>query len=481
MTTSPKLNTIHEPVRRDVRVRTRSLQVAGNIPIDGAFDPDDEVAQYNRSLQQYGTVGRRYTTTSPGPYNRSLSPQSYLTQQPSQNRLARMQSLARSEEQLHKPQVMVEYLRPVGILTGNQSPPPRPGSAQAHRSRDNSQESVGHVTRINIEEKEEHRERSDSRTRRKSSRDNKEDSRSRERSDSRKKSSSKSRDHDKKKKKKKRSRSRKRSRSKSASSSSSGSSGSDSGSDSESESESGSESDSKDRKHRKKSRKSRKSDDHRKSSRKESKSKHRKKSRRHRDDSSPEKKHRSKSSKSDKDKSDKRDRDRDRDRKTSSKRNEEVVTATMETNTSPTRQVLDTAQDYIATRVPYDNHVVVQDDPRNYYSTATLPSSASLRKTSGILVPLQQPHTHTRAPSEPRVLSKKMSSNTLDRYTLMAANAQRSKSADRLPMKYRRVSMDPGYHQGYPQQQPQKLRSVSMATHEAGDLHVLSNPAQTYR
>ena len=48
MTTNPKLNTIHEPVRRDVRVRTRSLQVAGNIPIDGAYDPDDEVAQYNR-------------------------------------------------------------------------------------------------------------------------------------------------------------------------------------------------------------------------------------------------------------------------------------------------------------------------------------------------------------------------------------------------------------------------------------------------
>ena len=478
MTTSPKLNTIHEPVRRDVRVRTRSLQVAGNIPIDGAFDPDDEVAQYNRSLQQYGTVGRRYTTTSPGPYNRSLSPQSYLTQQPSQSRLARMQSLARSEEQLHKPQVMVEYLRPVGILTGNQSPPPRPGSAQAHRSRDNSQESVGHVTRINIEEKED-RERSDSRTRRKSSRENKEDSRSRERSDSRKKSSSKSRDHDKKKKKKKRSRSRKRSRSKSASSaSSSGSSGSDSGSDSESESDSGSESDSKDRKHRKKSRKSRKSDDRK---RKESKSKHRKKSKRHRDDSSPEKKNRKKSEK----RSD-RDRDRDRDRKSSSKRNEEVVTATMETNTSPTRAEqrgasYDTAQDYMQ-RLPYDNPVVqvVQDDPRNYYSTSTLPSNASLRKPSGILVPLQQPHTHTRAPSEPRVLSKKMSSNTLDRYTLMAANAQRSKSADRLPMKYRRVSMDPGYHQGYPQQ-PQKLRSVSMATHEAGDLHVLSNPAQSYR
>ena len=86
-------------------------------------------------------TGRRYTTTSPGPYNRSLSPQSngyYLTQ-PSQNKLSRMQVLARSEEHLNKAPVMVEYLRPVGILTGNQSPPPRPGSAQAHRSRDNSQ------------------------------------------------------------------------------------------------------------------------------------------------------------------------------------------------------------------------------------------------------------------------------------------------------------------------------------------------------
>ena len=137
-------------------------------------------------------------------------------------------------------------------------------------------------------------------------------------------------------------------------------------------------------------------------------------------------------------------------------------------------------------RLPYENQSYVVEDPRNYYSTATLPSNASLRKPSGILVPLQQPHTHTRAPSEPRVLSKKMSSNTLDRYTLMQANAQRSKSADRVPMKYRRVSVgvDPGYHQGYPPaqptQQPQKLRSVSMATHEAGDLHVLTNP-QMYR
>ena len=96
---------------------------------------------------------------------------------------------------------------------------------------------------------------------------------------------------------------------------------------------------------------------------------------------------------------------------------------------------------------------------------------------------------------------------TLDRYTLMAANAQRSKSADRGQMKYRRVSLDPTYHQGYQQQQQTsqsavaaqaqaaaahaaKVRSISLATHEAGDLHVYNNsqmgpaqmgPAQMYR
>ena len=57
---------------------------------------------------------------------------------------------------------MVEYLRPVGILTGqagSRSPPPgaRPGSAQGYydqqRSRDNSQESTGHVTRYDIFQK----------------------------------------------------------------------------------------------------------------------------------------------------------------------------------------------------------------------------------------------------------------------------------------------------------------------------------------
>jgi hypothetical protein len=57
---------------------------------------------------------------------------------------------------LHKapaPPVMVEYLRPVGILTSN-SPPPtlsRPTSALG-QSRDNSQD--GHVTKIKIQDNE---------------------------------------------------------------------------------------------------------------------------------------------------------------------------------------------------------------------------------------------------------------------------------------------------------------------------------------
>ena len=92
MTTSPKLNTIHEPIHRDMRVRTRSLQVAGNIPIDPV---DDEVEQYNRVVQ-YGTLERKHT--SPGPYGRSLSPQQnnyYLSQPNTANKLARMQALAR--------------------------------------------------------------------------------------------------------------------------------------------------------------------------------------------------------------------------------------------------------------------------------------------------------------------------------------------------------------------------------------------------
>jgi hypothetical protein len=59
------------------------------------------------------------------------------------------QTMARSEEQLNKQPVMVEYMRPVGILTSTGSPPAgsgRPGSAQA-QSRDNSQDSTSHVTR----------------------------------------------------------------------------------------------------------------------------------------------------------------------------------------------------------------------------------------------------------------------------------------------------------------------------------------------
>ena len=86
-----------------------------------------------------------------------MSPQTsayYLAQQQASNKLARMQALARSEEQLNKAPVFVEYLRPVGILTsgGGTSPPPRPGSALANHSRDNSQESTGHVTKIKIED-----------------------------------------------------------------------------------------------------------------------------------------------------------------------------------------------------------------------------------------------------------------------------------------------------------------------------------------
>ena len=136
------------------------------------------------------------------------------------------------------------------------------------------------------------------------------------------------------------------------------------------------------------------------------------------------------------------------------------------------------------------------EDPRGghgYYSTSTLPSQAQLRKTSGYqVVPIQAAQS-VRAISEPRVPKKLVAAtSTLDRYTLMAAQAQRSKSADRVPMKYRRVSLDPNYHQGYPGQQQQaasaavaaaagpRVRSVSLATQEAGDIHVYNN-AQMYR
>ena len=108
MTTTPKLNTIHEPVQpppptphKNVRVRTNSLQIAGNIPIDAI---DDEVEQFNRAAAGAAAAGTRGTyvvarkTTSPGPYNRSMSPehsQYYLNQQATSNKLARMQALAR--------------------------------------------------------------------------------------------------------------------------------------------------------------------------------------------------------------------------------------------------------------------------------------------------------------------------------------------------------------------------------------------------
>ena len=68
----------------------------------------------------------------------------------------------------------------------------------------------------------------------------------------------------------------------------------------------------------------------------------------------------------------------------------------------------------------------------------------------------------------------------------MTNNAQRSKSAERVPIKYRRVSLDPTSYHTAPNmtyataERGQKLRSVSMATHEAGDIHVLNNP-QMYR
>ena len=67
------------------------------------------------------------------------------------------------------------------------------------------------------------------------------------------------------------------------------------------------------------------------------------------------------------------------------------------------------------------------------------------------MVPIQGP-PGSRAISEPRPAKQKLvaATSTLDRYTLMAANQARSKSADRVPMKYRRVSLDPTYHQGYP-------------------------------
>ena len=85
-----------------------------------------------------------------------------------------------------------------------------------------------------------------------------------------------------------------------------------------------------------------------------------------------------------------------------------------------------------------------------YYSTATLPSAAQLRKSSQQyqVVPIQGGQPGSRAISEPRAGKQKLvaATSTLDRYQLQA----RSKSAERGAMKYRRVSLDPTYHQGYP-------------------------------
>ncbi len=71
----------------------------------------------------------------------------------------------------------------------------------------------------------------------------------------------------------------------------------------------------------------------------------------------------------------------------------------------------------------------------------------------------------------------------------MSGGGPRSKSAERVAMKYRRVSLDPygtyqppHQHQHYGQPQPgQKVRSVSLATAEAGDIHVYNNNPQLYR
>ena len=69
---------------------------SGNIPIDGI---DDEVDQLNRAAAQPGTYVVARKTTSPGPYNRSMSPQHsqyYMAnQQATSQKLSRMQTLAR--------------------------------------------------------------------------------------------------------------------------------------------------------------------------------------------------------------------------------------------------------------------------------------------------------------------------------------------------------------------------------------------------
>ena len=94
---------------------------------------------------------------------------------------------------------------------------------------------------------------------------------------------------------------------------------------------------------------------------------------------------------------------------------------------------------------------------------------------------------YSRATSEPRTPKKVITTtNTLDRHHVMSNNGQRSQSAERVPIKYRRVSLDPTAYQNQTMtyagaERGQRMRSVSMATHEAGDIHVLNNPQQMYR
>ena len=97
---------------------------------------------------------------------------------------------------------------------------------------------------------------------------------------------------------------------------------------------------------------------------------------------------------------------------------------------------------------------------------------------------------YSRATSEPRTPKKVITTtNTLDRHHVMSNNGQRSQSAERVPIKYRRVSLDPTAYQNQTMtyagagadQRGQRMRSVSMAHHEAGDIHVLNSPQQMYR
>ena len=79
-----------------LELRLLIFKFLGNIPIDGI---DDEVDQLNRAAAQPGTYVVARKTTSPGPYNRSMSPQHsqyYMAnQQATSQKLSRMQTLAR--------------------------------------------------------------------------------------------------------------------------------------------------------------------------------------------------------------------------------------------------------------------------------------------------------------------------------------------------------------------------------------------------